>query len=417
METRYDAGLMPFVQTRYTKEVVVALRAYLSTQGTFDFQPYSSGLYPATSSEESEKGRYRYAWVRDNVHVAHALLRAGRAKEAVPVVRALVQYFETHAERFEACIDGRVDIEDPMNRPHVRVNGETLEEVTETWPHAQNDAHGLFLWITGMIVREGLLGFDPALYKVISRTIRFLIAIRFFEDSDSGAWEERRAVRASSIGAVCAGLVLWRDELHNLDHTLAHSIDHVLEEGMSALNSIVPFETRTEGCEREYDSALLFLVEPLGIVSDAQADMLVERIRTHLMGEKGISRYKKDAFWGPNYQTLPSDLRTSDASEGASFREKYAVSGKEAQWTIFDPLLALHFAKRYQKYGHPEHAELSAIHLNRTLAMLVRTQENKLLLPELYYYKEDVLVPNTIVPLYWAQANLLLALSEMKHIF
>lgn len=416
METTYERSLNSLVRKKYTQKDIENLKEYLSMQGTFDFEVYRSGLYPATPCKEHEEGRYRYAWVRDNVHLAYAFVRSGRSTEALAIATALVNYFDAHAERFDSVIEGRADKDNPMNRPHVRIDGEELQEISETWAHAQNDAHGLFLWITGTLVHEGLLDVDSKLLKTVSRTVRFLNAIHFYEDTDSGVWEEERAVHASSIGAVCAGLLAWRDELHNYDHTLSHSTGHAYEEGMQALNDILPNEvTQGEG-EREYDSALLFLVEPLHIVSGEQAEELVLRIRANLMGERGICRYKKDAFWGPDYDRLSASLRTSDASEDMSFRAEYAVSDKEAQWTLFDPLLAMYYARRYKTTGNENDAELSAVHLNRTLAMLVRTEEGKLLLPELYYYKEGVLTENTIVPLYWAEANVLLALSEMASI-
>jgi GH15 family glucan-1,4-alpha-glucosidase len=416
METAYEQGLSHFVRERYTQEDIKTLKKYLSTQGTFDFEAYRSGLYPATPNKESEEGRYQYVWVRDNVYLANALLRSGRTNEALSTVHGLARYFDAHAERYDSVINGRVDMQNPMSRPHVRIDGETLEEVSEKWAHAQNDVHGLFLWITGTLVQEGLLTLDQKLLNTISRTIHFLTAIRFYEDPDSGVWEEARAVRASSIGAVCAGLLVWRDKIRDIDHTLSHSLEDSYRKGVHALNTILPFEVRSHDGEREYDASLVFLVEPLRVVSDEQANVIVERVRTNLMREKGISRYSKDAFWGLDYDRLSASLRTIDVSEDISTRREYAVLGKEAQWTVFDSLVALYFAKQYQKSGSPKDSEFSAIHLNRTLAMLVRTQEGKLLLPELYYHKDGELVPNTIVPLYWAQANLLLALSEMETI-
>jgi phosphorylase kinase alpha/beta subunit len=330
------------------------------------------------------------------------------------VAHALIRYFDTHAARFDAIISGSADKEDPMQRPHVRINGDTLEEMREFWPHAQNDAHGLFLWLTGSMVNEGMLELDPTLLRVVSRTIQYLATIRFYEDADSGCWEEGRAVRASSIGTVCAGLFAWHDALHDYDHTRSHMAFELYQQGMATLNKILPFEVRVEEGVREYDAALLFLVTPLGLLVGVQTHNIMERVRTHLMGERGIKRYEGDAFWGPDYDRLSAALRTSDASEDATFRVQYAVAGKEAQWTIFDPLLAVYFAHRgREKEEYAEDMKQSAVHLNRTLAALVRTGDGTLLLPELYYHKNDTLSHNTIVPLYWAQANLLWALTSL----
>jgi phosphorylase kinase alpha/beta subunit len=261
------------------------------------------------------------------------------------------------------------------------------------------------------MVEEGLLTFEPALHQVVLRSVQFLATIRFYEDKDSGAWEEGRAVRASSVGAVCAGLRAWYDILHDYDHTRAHQMFELYQSGMRALQGILPYETRTGEASREYDAALMFLVQPLHVLTGPVADELVTRIRTHLMGERGIKRYRGDAFWGPEYDQLPEHLRTADASTDATFRAQYAVEGKEAEWTIFDPLLAMHFFDRHHNTQKADDAIEAAQHLNRSLAALVRTNEGKLLMPELYYHSGGALVPNTIVPLYWAQANLLSALA------
>jgi GH15 family glucan-1,4-alpha-glucosidase len=412
MRTQYDTGLLPYIRDTYTRDAIARLRAYLESQHTFDFAPLTSGLYPATPNKASEGGRYRYAWVRDNVHIAQALWRAGRETEALSAVHALVKYFEKHTERFEAIIEGRVDSHDPMQRPHVRFDGDTLEEVAEAWSHAQNDVHGLFLWLTGNMVHEGVLEFSPTLHRIISRTIQYLTTIHFYEDADSGAWEEGRAVRASSIGAVCAGLRAWHDVLHDYDHTRSHLAFELYQQGMQALNAILPYEVRGGENEREYDGALLVLVTPLGLFTGQKADQIVERVGTHLMGEWGIKRYLGDAFWGPEYDQLPENLRTADASADATFRARYAVTGKEAEWTIFDPLIARYFATRKRELEeYDSDMCTSARYLNRSLRALVRTPQGTLQLPELYYHKAGALVPNTILPLYWAQANLLLSLS------
>ncbi len=412
MDIRYDVRLAPLIRDQYTHALRVPIRTVLEEAGTFDFAPLSSGLYPATPRSESEGGRYAYAWVRDNVYVAHALWQAGRIDEARCTTNALITYMATHADRFEAVIAGRVDAADPMQRPHVRINGDTLGEVDEGWPHAQNDAHGLFLWITGSMVQAGVLAFDTSLHEVAVRTIRFLDAIHFYTDSDSGAWEEGRAVRASSIGTVCAGVRAWQDILHDHDHTRAHRVYELFHEGMQALTSILPHEVQSGAGARAYDAALLLLVEPLNLVGGAMAETIVQHVRDHLMGERGIKRYEADSFWGPNYEQLSTGLRTSDASTDDSFRAAYAIAGQEAEWTLFDPLIARYYTRLARTAEQPERYErLAAEHLNRTLAALVRVSDTELLLPELYYHKQGILTPNTIVPLYWAQANLLLALS------
>ncbi len=400
--------LKQLVRDEYSPEELRTLLQYLTAHDTFTFTPLTSGLYPA-SPVGLENGRYRYAWVRDNVHSAHALFIAGRVDEAVTVVHALIRYFDAHAARFDACIEGRVDLSDPMERPHVRFDGDTLQEVSEVWPHAQNDAHGYFVWLISVLLRSSALVWDDTLAHVVRRTVLFLGAIRFFEDADSGHWEEGRAVRASSIGTVCAGLRTVRPALAEHAPELLPTVDALYEQGVAALARILPCEATGA---REYDAATLFLVEPLGEVTGMDATRVVARVREQLMGAVGIARYPGDAFWGPDYDALPVSLRTANASTDDSFRRTYGVRGKGAQWCIFDPLLSAYFERTYRQTGDKEAKQLRFFHLNRSLRALVARDEG-LYLPELYYEQNGIRTPNTIVPLYWAQANLLYALQTL----
>jgi hypothetical protein len=63
---------------------------------------------------------------------------------AVQNLRTLMKYFIKHRKRLLDIIEGVADPNIPMNRPHIRFDGRSLEEVKEKWAHAQNDALGYF---------------------------------------------------------------------------------------------------------------------------------------------------------------------------------------------------------------------------------------------------------------------------------
>ena len=93
-----------------------------------------------------------------------------------------------------------------MNRPHVRFDGETISDVDETWAHAQNDALGYFLWLCCLMANDKAIEIGEPEAEVLASFPRYFATIRFWEDEDSGHWEEVRKISASSIGVVVAGL-------------------------------------------------------------------------------------------------------------------------------------------------------------------------------------------------------------------
>ena len=77
------------------------------------------------------------------------------------------------------------------SRPHVRFDGASLSEIAgEPWAPARNDALGYFRWLSCRLAARGRLEPDPDTVAVLSRLIRYFEAIRFWQDEDSGHWEE-----------------------------------------------------------------------------------------------------------------------------------------------------------------------------------------------------------------------------------
>jgi len=142
--------------------------------------------------------------------VANALFAIGETAVAARTVRATLDFYSRHRSRFEAIIAGQLDPAVPMNRPHVRFDGATLNEVAEDWSHAQNDALGYCLWLASRLHLAGALPLEPADAALLALFPLYFRAIRYWQDADSGHWEEKRKVEASSIGAVVAGLLAFR---------------------------------------------------------------------------------------------------------------------------------------------------------------------------------------------------------------
>ncbi len=278
----------------YNADDLVRVERALADHQTLTFSRLPSGLFSASPAGDSiASSGYGSVWLRDNVYAALAHDVSGKTDVAVDVVRALVTFFSRYLYRFDGIISGEVDPQDVSRRPQVRFDGVSLSEIAgEPWAHAQNDALGYFLWLSCRLAARGRLEPDPDTVAVLSRLIRYFEAIRFWQDEDSGHWEETRKLSASSVGTVVAGLqaflalastateASWRREIGSDLPSLAHDL---IQLGRQALAAILPSEctqihtTRN----RRYDAALLFLLCPLEVVDDqAVVELVLHDIAT-----------------------------------------------------------------------------------------------------------------------------------------
>src|SRR5262245_12346671 len=179
----------------------------LHEKRTLEFSRLPSGLFAASSGEAIAGSGYSNVWVRDNVYVAFAHYVCGQTEVAAGVARALMTFFSRHRHRLENVIADSRRAQIASERPHVRFDGSSLEEIAaEPWAHAQNDALGYFLWLYASLARDGHVALDRQAVEVLVLFARYLHAITYWQDEDSGHWEETRKVSASSIGTVVGGL-------------------------------------------------------------------------------------------------------------------------------------------------------------------------------------------------------------------
>lgn len=411
------------VQGPYRDDQLAAIARALDEHRTLQLSPLDSGLYPASSVTNAGASGYGDVWVRDNVFVALALWESGRPDAAAAVGKALLAFYHKYRHRLVAAIDA-AGPPDVSNRPHVRFNGQTLDEIPgKRWAHAQNDALGYCLWLCARLIQRGILPAQPEFVDTMASLARYFAAIRYWEDEDSGHWEETRKVSASSVGVVVAGLRAWTALLadapvaaaaHMSGAELLASAHDSIEKGLSALSSILPGECAqlSPRQNRRYDAALLFLLYPLEEIGDAIGDLVLHDAHRYLQGPIGIRRYLGDSYWAPDYDTRVSAMdRTRDYSDDMQSRDRLLEHiGDEAQWCIFDPLLSAYYGRRYGAAGIPAHRDAQAWHFNRALAQVTSDWR----CPELYYKRKGEFVANPHSPLLWTQANLLLALTAMR---
>lgn len=403
------------------------LISFLDSQGTFSFPALDNGLFPAAIAHESTG--YQSIWVRDNIHIAHALYTVGNGEAAGKAMTTLTEYFIKHRDRFDEIISGKYQATEIMKRPHIRFDGNTLSEIDEKWAHAQNDALGYYVWLYSLLMLHGKLTPTRESLELLAAFVRYFEKICFWEDADSGHWEEARKIEASSIGTVVAGLSMlkrfldqsnnWTQFTYGKNPVSVTFINELIQQGQSALSAILPAECNQSNplLSRKYDSALLFLIFPLGIVQKEMAEAIMEDVRTHLMGEHGIRRYVGDSYWCADYKdVLSEDDRTSDFSDNQENRDKLLKPNQEAQWCIFDSILSVIYGQRFLKSGDIEDSQKQRMHLDRSLNQLT-THESSFgayRCPESYFLEKGKYIPNDITPLLWTQANLMMALHQWK---
>ena len=428
----HNEDLLDFIRTRYTPSHVEALFTQLLNQKALNFPRLNNGLFPAAVLDENrEYTGYSNVWVRDNIHVAHAHYVWGKTDIAVENAQTLMEYFTKHRSRFENIIQTPSLAQTVMKRPHIRFQGETLSENSEYWPHAQNDALGYFLWFYCLLARDGWLNVSESDVKTLALFPLYFRAIAYWQDEDSGHWEETRKISASSIGTVVAGLKALKQLNLNAEF-VAHCcqydgevitpqlLNDLIAKGNTTLLQILPAEClQTDPKKkRETDGALLFLIYPLQVVSQTMAIKVRDRALDRLQGNYGISRYQGDSFWFPNYkQILSQEQRTAEFSNAIEKRDAFLKPGEEAQWCIFDPIVSAIFGQQYQQTHDPYHLQQQIHYLNRSLGQITgkNSEFGAYQCPELYYYENGEYVPSDATPLLWTQANLVLALKEMEN--
>lgn len=399
------------------------LRRTLDEHGVFEFMPFPSGLFPACALEggASKEIGYDMWWFRDNTHLAAALALDGRMKLARGIAHGFMR--SLNGERSQDILDGigsgRYDPADPAHRLYVRANGVTMAPDTEA--RAQNDSVGYPLWLESSMALDRRIELSRQDVDTLTKMVRYLGKIVYWQDADAGHWEEEHAPRSSSIGTVMAGLRDVRTLFQRIGHE-DHGLDmqEMTENGEVALQRLLPYETRVAPGDpttkdRPYDAAQLFLVEPLRLFDGDQAKEIVERITTHLMRTYGYARYLGDTYWGPDFpERVPEDERTTQKEGSLERRNSRAgeieAAGDEANWHIFDQPVTQFWGRRFVHFGGKESREKWFSHFNRALRQLVVLPDGRWQYPEATYKQHqgtDLWIPNRNMSLYWAAAGLL----------
>jgi GH15 family glucan-1,4-alpha-glucosidase len=205
-------------------------------------------------------------------------------------------------------------------------------------------------------------------HRTVQTLIYYITNVEYWHDADNGMWEEAEEIHASSIGAVLAGLKKWQ-EVGGMD------IDQdAIDRGQAALDGLLP----RESASKFTDLALLSLIYPYNILSHEMSAQIIENLVYHLAKDKGVMRYKFDAYYNRN-------------PDGYS---------EEAEWCFGLSWLAI----TYKLLGDNQKAQEYLDKATETI-----TKDGKI--PELYFSNTDE--PNENTPLGWSESMYVVALCEI----
>lgn len=266
----------------------------------------TNGMWAASTSDD-----YNFTWFRDTAYIA-------------------LTFIDKTCDTYERAIQGMLDIltdydekldgipKTDRDFPHIRYNATTFKEVDTDWGHVQLDAYGAVLFAVGEGERRGKkIIRDEKDRETIQKLVGFLEHNEYHLLEDSGAWEEWREIRLSSIAAVVAGL----EAVSNLVFVSSEMI----HQGYKTLYGLYPRETPT----RDVDLFQLTLIYPYRLVSKPIAQKIIAQVEDKLLREKGVLRYQGDSY----YSTLEKEYGRD--------RELDFYVGSEAQWTFGFSYLAL----------------------------------------------------------------------------
>jgi GH15 family glucan-1,4-alpha-glucosidase len=265
-----------------------------------------NGLFLAAPS-----GDYQRVWIRDNVYVAEGFEALGDWTTARRIYWGLLNILHRHSWKIDWALWQRPQNGFEYIHPRYDLNG---VEIPDPWGFKQNDAIGILLYKVGHLEKKGVgILRSHADQHLLQKLVWYLHKIEYWQDADSGIWEENEETHASSIAACLRGL----EELHGL----VRLPDGIIENGREALARLLPGESPT----KESDMALLSLVYPLGL----HVPEVIERVEERLLRDHGVIRYEHDHY--------------------------HRHEGKEAEWTMGAPWLGLCWHKlgdhaRAQKY-------------------------------------------------------------------
>ncbi|NND05247.1 MAG: glycosyl hydrolase family 15, partial [Saprospiraceae bacterium] len=382
-----------------------------------------TGLLPA-STAVTIHGDYRDAWVRDNVYsiiavwaLALAYRKSGHdrtrtyelEKSTTQLMRGLLRSMMQQADKVER-FKNTLDLHDALHAKYDTSTGNTVVG-DHDWGHLQIDATSIFLLMMTQMISSGLSIIESAAEVDFIQNLIYYIE-RAYRIPDYGIWERGEKsnvgyveLNASSLGMAKAALTALSGFNLYGEAGDESSIIHVMPDNIAlakiTLQSMLPRESST----KETDSALLSIIGfPAFAVTDEKLRTKVHRtIRDKLGGNYGYKRFLRDG-----HQTVVED----PGRHYYNPEELKEFEHIESEWPIFyayEYLLALFQGN-----------ETDARHFRDRINKILVKDDGMGLIPELFFVPSEHIqeernnpgsqkrMPNTNVPLVWAQSLFML---------
>lgn len=408
-----------------------AVRSLLARRQTMRLMRYASGGASAVTPlnffclDAAVDGLLVNHWDRDSIFQAIGELEAQLDPELGAGLRikrnawcrglnASLLHHHRYQGRFLDIISGRKSGTDYAARPNIRYNPAGLFEIADLWGHAQNDALGAINFLQFYALNRGHLSWGKMANKPQFNSVpvlmhNYLWKVCVWVDWELGAWEDKRAEHASSIGVVLASLreqldfmkahgkkLLFQAENHTFELTESGVTD-LIGKCEGTLKAVLPneFIHSDKNEVRRADIALinaLFLSAMSGrpLIDDAMTLAIIDNCERYLMGHIGFIRYEGDIWDGRiNRPGVPA-----------------------AQWCHAAPMLSYIFGELYRRTGKKEYFDKQVWYFNRTLAQV----NSRWHLPEAYiiHPTTGLWVSDANESLAWAQAMAICAFAGMK---
>mmetsp|Transcript_22924 Transcript_22924/g.53484 ORF Transcript_22924/g.53484 Transcript_22924/m.53484 type:complete len:474 (+) Transcript_22924:50-1471(+) len=370
-------------------------------------------------------------WTRDAALVAMALVEAGDVEEGTGAITALAELYKRpdHVEFFDNLIESKGEGHSSKTAAPIKFHAETGDR--NEWMHEQLDAIGLFLLAYCEIIKSPDVVF-------VARFVQYLHAVRYWDVEDRGHWEEApESSRLSSVGCCVAALTAAMPIIEQGGCPSATIADgkEALAEGWKIVKARLadPAGVRElpAPSTRDADSAMLTLLLPplarrLELNQDEKRALITSSLR--LRRSIGVLRYEDDSYYNADYQTnlcawldKAKAAGSPDLHPPLATRDSWNKPGCEAEWTMFENLLLMHFLSELRLAGKDSaeaktFAAEAARSLRRILAAIEEEKEGdevvRLHIHESYVVVAGKRQPNDVRDLMWAVAYTRLVLQK-----
>lgn len=350
-------------------------------------------------------------WSRGRNQVGHPYEKEGQ--NARGVFKSLLTIMSTPSQlgKFDGMLtygDDPKYRDDPKNWPQIFLHRNNLNgEMTEGWAHKQ-DAWQMLVYGTLDAIEKGLLtveDLEPSHREFLGYVIPFLNAAHFWENPNSGSWEEATAVRSSTLAWDTVIIPQLKDyaqkpefgfikdqfeglaaggKISNGSSDFDECADGLVQKGKEKLASLKLWESRIDpsnlnepGMDRQADAALLYFLElgiddkffdeTEGIPKSVEEEVLRNVYTLWDPRTGGIKRYLNDSYQGLNFYTHDVQEKLQRLYSGATPSSDFSgighftgrnkivakdlgnAEGTEAAWTHFNFQLSDWAGKKYRE--------------------------------------------------------------------